>query len=168
MVVSEDGSLERWDSDGAGRVMGTTWENLIAHLALLLAFVVALLSLVLLCFMLNRVRMSKDISMVRRVEMPGLLDLFEGHIEILGQFVVKFRAAGHQTVLEVTDLALNASQEIGRVDALGGQVFALDKSLVGVVEETLDLMVVEGLRMRLNELICYLHVSDGEVEHAEN
>ena len=71
-------------------------------------------------------------------------------------------------MLKVTDLSLNASQEIGRVDALCGQVFALDESLVSVVEETLNLVVVEGLRMRLNELICYLHVSDGKVEHAEN
>ena len=90
MVVTEDGSLESWDSDGAGRVMGATWENLIAHLTLFLAFDVALLSLVLLSFLFHRVRMSKDISMVRRVEMPGLLDLLEGHVEILGQFVVKF------------------------------------------------------------------------------
>ena len=89
--------------------------------------------------------MIKDITMVCLIQMPGLLDLLHGHVEILRQLVVKLSATGHQAVFEMADHLLDAFQEVSRVDALGSKVFALEKSLVGVVEETFDLMVVEGL-----------------------
>ena len=112
--------------------------------------------------------MIKDITMVCLIQMPGLLDLLHGHVEILRQLVVKLCSAGHQAVFEMADHLLDAFQEVSRVDALGSKVFALEKSLVGVVEETFDLMVVKGLWVRLNVLICDLHISDGEVKHAQN
>ena len=167
MIVAEDRTFERWDGDGARRVVGTCWENLVAHLALLLALAV-LISFVFFRFKFHGVWMSKDITMVCLIQMPCLLDLLHGHVEILRQLVVKFSAAGHQAVFEMADLLLDAFQEISCVDALGGKVFALQKSLVGVVEETFDLMVVEGLWVRLNVLICDLHISNGEVKHAQN
>ena len=37
MIVAKDRTLERWDGDWAGRVVGTCGEDLVAHLALLLA-----------------------------------------------------------------------------------------------------------------------------------
>ena len=167
MIMAKDRTLERWDGDGAGRVVGTCGENLVAHLALLLALAI-LISFVFLRFRFHRVRMSKDTTMVSLIQMPSLLDLLHGYVEILRQLVVKLSAAGHQTVFEMTDQLLHAFQVVSSVDALGGKVFALEKSLVGVVEETFDLMVVEGLWVRLNVLICDLHVSNSEVKHAQN